>query len=123
MRVTQVIPTFRMFDERKAREFYVDFLGCTIDFEARFAEHAPLYMQVSRDGLVLHLSEHHGDGTPGSHAFAWIEGLDGIHEELKAKNYKYLHPGIQDQPWGRSMTLIDPFNNKIILNEQYPDEK
>jgi hypothetical protein len=32
----------------------------------RFAPDLPLYMQVSRDGSVLHLSEHHGDCSPGA---------------------------------------------------------
>ena len=41
-------------------------LGFRVDWEHRFRRAAPLYMQVSRDGLVLHLSEHHGDACPGS---------------------------------------------------------
>lgn len=36
-----------------------------VDWEHRFEPGFPLYLQVSRDGLVLHLSEHHGDGSPG----------------------------------------------------------
>jgi len=56
-------PIFRIFDEAKAREFYVDFLGFTIDWEHRFEPGLPLYMQVSKDDCILHLSEHHGDGT------------------------------------------------------------
>ena len=43
----QAIPIFRIFDEAKAKEFYVGFLGFRVDREARFDETAPLYMQVS----------------------------------------------------------------------------
>jgi hypothetical protein len=32
--------------------------------EHRFDETAPLYLEISRDGLVLHLSEHHGFNEP-----------------------------------------------------------
>jgi hypothetical protein len=32
----------------------------------------PLYMQVSREGCVLHLSEHYGDATPGATAFVRV---------------------------------------------------
>lgn len=42
------IPVFRIFDEAKAKEFYVDFLDFKIDWEHRFGENFPLYMQVSR---------------------------------------------------------------------------
>src|SRR5690349_4182951 len=52
-------PILRSFDEAKAREFYVGFLGFKVDWEHRFEPDTPLYMQVSRDGCVLHLSEHH----------------------------------------------------------------
>ena len=59
-------PILRIFDEVKAREFYVDFLGFTVDWEHRFEEGLPLYLQISKDDCVLHLSEHHGDCCPGS---------------------------------------------------------
>src|SRR5687768_18025800 len=59
-------PILRIFDEAKAREFYVDFLGFKVDWEHRFEAGLPLYMQVSRDQCILHLSEHHGDCSPGS---------------------------------------------------------
>lgn len=64
--VSRVIPILRIFDVAKAREFYVDYLGFSVDFEHRFHDNAPLYMGISRDGLVLHLSEHHGDPSTGS---------------------------------------------------------
>ena len=62
----RTVPIFRIFSLEKAREFYLDFLGFKVDWEHRFEPDAPVFMQVSRDGLVLHLSEHVGDGTPGS---------------------------------------------------------
>ena len=57
----RTVPILRSFDEAKAREFYIDWLGFSIDWQHRFGPDAPLYMQVSRSGIVLHLSEHHGD--------------------------------------------------------------
>lgn len=65
----QTIPIIRIFDEAKAREFYLEFLGMSVDWEHRFEEGFPLYMQVSRGDLVFHLSEHSGDCTPGSKTF------------------------------------------------------
>src|SRR3546814_734157 len=60
-------PILRIFDEAKAREFYFGYLGFTADWEHRFGENFPLYMQVSRAGLTLHLSEHHGDEIGRAH--------------------------------------------------------
>ena len=60
------VPILRIFSVDRAKEFYLDFLGFTLDWEHRFESDLPLYAQVSRSGLTLHLSEHHGDGSPGS---------------------------------------------------------
>lgn len=113
-----VIPILRMFDEAKAREFYVGFLGFRIDFEHRFGPDFPLYMQVSRAGAVLHLSEHHGDATPGSAVRIGTTGLDQLAAALREKSYKFARPGIQEQPWGlRELTVSDPSGNRIVFYE------
>jgi len=54
----------RIFSVEKAKEFYVAFLGFSVDWEHHFDDNSPAYLQVSRNGLLLHLSEHHGDGCP-----------------------------------------------------------
>jgi hypothetical protein len=109
------IPVLRMFDEAKAREFYCNFLGFIVDWEHRFEDGTPLYMQISSGTCVLHLSEHFGDASPGSSMRIPMEDLDGFVEGLNAKAYKYGRPGIQAQPWGRDCTINDPFGNKLIF--------
>ncbi|MDN3713394.1 glyoxalase superfamily protein [Paracoccus cavernae] len=64
MNFTETAPIMRIFDIGKARDFYCGFLGMSWDWEHRFHPDAPLYAQISRAGLVLHLSEHHGDRRP-----------------------------------------------------------
>lgn len=98
--VEQVIPILRIFDLAKAKEFYVDYLGFRVEWEHRFEENAPAYLQIVRDGLTFHLSEHHGDACPGSTVFVWMTGLEAFHAELAAKNYKYLRPGIETTFYG-----------------------
>jgi catechol 2,3-dioxygenase-like lactoylglutathione lyase family enzyme len=118
LRALRVIPVLRIFSVEKAREFYLDYLGCHLDWEHRFAEKAPLYMQVSRDGLVLHLSEHYGDGSPGTNFRVDFEGVHELHAELSAKNYPYWRPGITQTFWETpQLNLLDPFGNRIHLCE------
>jgi catechol 2,3-dioxygenase-like lactoylglutathione lyase family enzyme len=114
-------PIFRIFDAPKAKEFYLDFLGFRLDWEHRFGENFPLYMQVSRAGLILHLSEHHGDASPGSTAFVTMSGVHAYQRELAAKDYTYMKPGIEALDWGNVMTVTDPFSNKIRFSEPVPD--
>jgi catechol 2,3-dioxygenase-like lactoylglutathione lyase family enzyme len=92
-----VVPILRIFDEPRARDFYLDFLGFTVDFEHRFEPGLPLYMQVSRGACRLHLSEHHGDGTPGTRIRIVVDELEAYHAELTAKHYKYYRPGLLEE--------------------------
>ena len=111
-------PIFRIFDEAKAREFYIGFLGFKVDWEHRFEAGLPLYMQISRDGCVLHLSEHHGDCSPGAAMRIETSELDAFHRELAVKQYKYARPGIEEMPWGtRDMSVKDPFGNRLTFTE------
>jgi hypothetical protein len=118
----RVVPIFRIYSLEKAREFYLDFLGCKVDWEHRFEPDAPVYMRGSRAGLIVHLSEHHGDGTLGSLAYVYMTGVEQLHRELNDKKYRHNRPGLQKQDWGMmELTVIDPFSNRIIFGE--PTEK
>lgn len=56
-------------------------------------------MQIAHGACLLHLSEHHGDASPGATVFLRITGL-----ELA--------------PWNaRLMQLTDPFGNRLRFNE------
>ncbi len=111
-----VTPILRIFDEAKAREFYLDFLGFKVDWEHRFEPGFPLYMRVSRGGCVLHLSEHHGDACPGSAVRIETDELDAFHAELTAAKYKYARPGIETMPWdSRELRIADPFGNRLTF--------
>ncbi len=114
----RVVPVLRIFDVDRAREFYVEYLGFTVDWQHRFSDEAPLYMQVSRGDLLLHLSEHHGDGTPGTVVYVRTRDVADYHAELHAKRYRYLNPGIEVDGDSACMTLLDPFGNTLRLDQR-----
>jgi len=110
----ETIPTLRMFDIAKADEFYIGFLGFKVDWDARFAPDLPLFRQISRGSLKLHLSEHHGDACPGAHVRVMMTGIEALHAELSGKKYKYYRPSLEKTPWGTlECILADPFGNRI----------
>lgn len=115
------MPIVRIFDIPKAHEFYLDFLGFTVDWEHRFHDNAPLYTQVSRGELSLHLSEHAGDASPGGNMVVYMpQGLRAFHAELLAKNYRAMRPGLENADWGLEMMVTDPFSNRIRFMERKP---
>jgi catechol 2,3-dioxygenase-like lactoylglutathione lyase family enzyme len=116
MKLDKTTPVLRIFDVPKAKEFYVGFLGFTVDWEHRLEDGLPLYIQVSRGGCVLHLSEHYGDCSPGAAVRIETSDIDTFHTELTSKDYKYVRPGIEKMPWGeRVMSVKDPFGNRLIF--------
>ena len=118
IRLTHAIPILRIFDVEKADAFYLGFLGFRIDWDHRFHDGAPLYRQISRDAVLLNLSEHHGDSTPGTHIRILMEGVEAYHRELNEKAYRHMRPGLEAPPWGtREMNVIDPFGNHIRFFE------
>jgi hypothetical protein len=122
-----VKPILRIFDYERAIAHYIDWLGFQIDWQHRFEEDAPVYMQVSRDEIVLHLSEHSGDGTPGTNVFIDdFKGLEDYHKMLLEKKYKYNRPGINVpfyDPNALEVVVIDPFRNQLILVERNVTKK
>ncbi|MGH6957751.1 MAG: glyoxalase superfamily protein [Caulobacteraceae bacterium] len=117
VRFEAAIPILRMFDIERTKAFYVDLLGFRIDFEHRFEPGFPLFMQVSRGGLRLHLSEHHGDGTPGSAVYIYMKGLDAFHAELRAHG---SHADVEEGPTAgmRVLALRDPSSNLLRFAER-----
>lgn len=116
MRVGPITPILRIFDEARARDFYVDFLGFAVQWEHRFEPGLPLYLEVSRDVCTLHLSEHHGDCCPGAAVRIETDELEALEAELNDKHYGFARPGIEDMPWGtREMSVTDPFGNRLTF--------
>ena len=111
-------PILRIFDEGKAKEFYVEFLGFKVDWEHRFEEVRPLYMQISKDGCIIHLSEHDGDCSRGAAMRIETNELEVFHKQLLAKQHNYARPGIEETTWGsRDMTVSDPFGNRLTFTK------
>jgi catechol 2,3-dioxygenase-like lactoylglutathione lyase family enzyme len=112
-----VAPIVRVFDVAKAHEFYLGFLGFAVDWEHRYGDNFPLYTQVSRGGLKLHLSEHAGDATPGGNMCVYMRGVRDLQRELIAKDYRYMKPGIRDEGTRLEVEVTDPFQNRIRFME------
>ena len=112
-----VVPILRMYDVAATLRFYVDYLGCRVDWQDGEGDR-PVFLQVSREGLVLHLSSHADDGTPGTAVLVETQDVGALHAELRSREYPFLNPGIEPHPRGREMTLIDPASNRLRFFER-----
>lgn len=111
------IPTFRITDYEKAIEFYIDLLGFKIDWEHKFGEREPIYMQISKNGLVLHLSENVRFKN-GVIIFVETKGIEQFRNNILNTKNENLIPDILTTNWNtKQLEIEDPFGNLLRFNE------
>jgi len=116
----QAIPVLHVTSADAAEEFYCEELGFELDFAERPDPtlRDPCYMGVSRDGALLHLSSHSGDGVSGGVVLFSCDDVEALHAEFVAKNVK-IHVGPIKQTWGvRELYVRDPDGNSLRFGVQ-----
>lgn len=112
------VPVLRIQDDALAREFYLDYLGFSVEWEHRFEPDFPVYLRVRRGQTVLDLSEHHGDGTPGTVVWIPVASADAFHTDISSRPHRRQRPGIDlDAPGGPTIEVTDPFGNALRFCE------
>ena len=117
----RVMPTLRMTDYERSKDFYVAHLGFQIDWEHRFEPGFPVFMQVSRDGLAFFLTEHTGDCPVGGLIHLYVPDVDVWFGECRQKGVPVQEPTNECLPGLRSMTIMDPDGNKLHICTRLPD--
>ncbi|MCA9226694.1 MAG: hypothetical protein KDA47_13825 [Planctomycetales bacterium] len=125
-RVKSSIPVLRMFDEAKAKAFYLDYLGFEVDWESRFSPTAPLYMQIHLGDAVLHLNGHAKEDAPISEVNIPVVGLQNYCDYLNARRAEYPEAIAVDPRYqGRNtdLNIWDPFGNYLVFCSQTTEDK
>ena len=68
--------------------------------------------------VMLSLDEAKGHETTGSAVFVWMTGVDDYRRELTASGARFTVPEAVDQTWGREITVVDPFGNRLRFCER-----
>ncbi|WP_439692308.1 glyoxalase superfamily protein [Curtobacterium sp. SP.BCo] len=76
----------------------------------------PISRQVSREGAVLHRSEHHGDATPGSAVRIEVSDVVALQREFEENTVYPLRIGIDHQSWSDDLDVPDPFGNRLVFH-------
>lgn len=111
------IPAIRILDYKTAIEFYVHFLGFTINWEHRIGPTNAVYMRVSRNGLVLYLSENKKFPVKGM-VFVDTKELEKFRCELLNRNTNQPIPKVLvTKLHTKHLEVEDPFGNILRFNE------
>jgi catechol 2,3-dioxygenase-like lactoylglutathione lyase family enzyme len=109
----EVVPTLRIAKLAGSRDFYVRALGFQVDWEHANGA-GELFAQVSRDGMLLYLSERAEDGAGPGLVHFYVANADAWHAELFERGVDAPLP--QDKPWGnREFRVADPDGNQLCV--------
>lgn len=107
-----VIPQLRITDAGKSRPFY-EALGFKVDWEHRFESGLPVFLQMSRAGQTLFLTEHTGDCEVGGAVYFIVPDVDEYHARLLRSGIRPAEAP-ENTDWGtREMLVMDPDGNRL----------
>jgi len=108
-----VIPQLRILSAGRSLPFYVDGLGFAVDWEHRFEPGFPLFVQITRAGQTLFLTEHTGDCEVGGAAYLIVPDVDECHRRFLAGGVTPTEPP-QDTPWDTREMLVTDADGKRL---------
>lgn len=116
-----VIPQLRITQAARSLAFYVDQLGFAVDWQHQFEPGFPLFLQISRAGQTLFLTEHRGDAEPGGAVYFWVPDAEACHAAFVAGGLPGSAPTPQPTPWGTvEFLLVDPDGNRLRFASDLP---
>ena len=108
-----VIPQLRITSAANSLPFYVQGLGFAIDWQHQFKASFPLFLQLTRKGQTIFLTEHTGDCQAGGAAYFVVPDVDECFRLFSAGGIQPTEAP-QDTPWGsREMVVTDPDGNRL----------
>ena len=107
------ISTLRVKDARASEAFYRDKLGFNTTWEHDPGDGYPVFVEIKRDAVAFHLSEHEGDGPNGVSIYVNVADAVALHDELAAREVP-IASAPEAMPWGETVfTIEDPDGNKL----------
>lgn len=131
VRLTTVSPQFVVPDVVAAAEYYRDVLGFRI---LGYFLDPPVFAMVARDTVEIHFgkasdgvlpspnSERRGRGL-GLDAYIWVNDLDPLHEELKARGAKIVEAPALRVYKCYEMVVEDNFGFRLCFSMDHSTKK
>jgi catechol 2,3-dioxygenase-like lactoylglutathione lyase family enzyme len=108
-----VIPQLRITDVAASLAFYVDGLGFKVDWQHQFEPGFPLFMQITRNGQTLFLTQHSGDCAVGAAVYFVVPDAQAFYAECVGHGTQATQQPTPT-PWGTcECVLTDPDGNRL----------
>lgn len=115
-----VIPQLRITNAQRSLAFYVDGLGFAVDWQHQFEPNFPLFIQITRSGQTIFLTEHTGDCLVGGAVYFIVPDSRACYEDFSLKGIVAANKP-EDTPWGTcEFLLMDPDGNRLRFASDLP---
>jgi len=122
-------PFIKCSEILKSLKFYTNILDFVIvrPPETDPASFMSKYSLIERDGCLVHLSSHSGDGVFGNSIYVRVDDIDSLYRKFVANglntddpdNYPSLRIQPVVQTWGmKEFSVADPDGNKLTFGHQ-----
>lgn len=115
-----VVPQLRITNALRSLKFYVGGLGFAVDWQHQFEPGFPLFIQLTREGQTIFITEHAGDCEVGGAVYFLVPDVDRCFEEFSARGV-LLASSPANTAWGtREMVVEDPDGNRLRFASEVP---
>lgn len=118
----QMIPTLHIGDPDTTLAFYTEKLGFKVNWEHSYDLESAVFIQVSRDGMKLYLSQHASDCATGGLVHIAVSDFDAWYADLQRSGVQVriapgrgLDRGLEGY---RTLALMDPDGNEIRISKR-----
>ena len=111
----RVVPALRIRAYEAARTFYAQ-MGFTEQWTHQFEPGLPVFASVSREGMEIFLTEHHGDCQYGALVHFYVDDVDELYAEFDKSGVAVSEPPGNSLGLDlRDMLVVDPDGNRLIF--------
>jgi catechol 2,3-dioxygenase-like lactoylglutathione lyase family enzyme len=128
-KLTTISPEFVVPDVKAAAEYYRDVLGFRI---LGYFLDPPVFAMVARDTAEIHFGKTDDGALPspnvarrsmGLDAYIWVNDLDPLHAELKARGAKILEAPVLRVYKCYEMVVEDNFGFRLCFSMDYSSQE
>ena len=109
----RTISMLRVADARASEAFFRGKLGFETSWEYDPGDGYPVFVEVTRDWVSFHLSEHDGDGPPGIQVYVGVRDAKALYDEFLAKGVEIAEPP-SEAPWGEVVFVIQDLDGNTL---------
>lgn len=107
------ISLLRVADARKSEAFFRDKLGFQTTWDHAPGDGLPVFVEIARDRVAFHLSEHSGDGPERIQLYVNVDDAQVLHDEFVGKGVEVIEP-LHDAPWGHRVFVIEDLDGNTL---------